>query len=391
MATNKRDYYEVLGVDKKATTEEIKKAYRKLAIQYHPDRQQGKSDAEKKDAEEKFKEAAEAYDVLSNADKRARYDQFGFSGDQMGGGYGGFGGFDINDILNQVFGAGFNFGGFGGGFSGFSGGSRGQRVMRGTDLRVRVKLTLADIAHGVEKKLKIPRSTACHSCHGTGAKNGTAIETCPNCHGQGVEMRIQQSIFGRVQTQTECHQCGGTGKIIKERCPDCHGQGLIKKEEIVSVNIPAGVAEGMVLKMSGRGNDAPGENSMPGDLLIVIEEAPDKNLVRDGNDLIYNLLLDFPTAALGGKVDVPTIDGQARVNIKAGTQPGTVLRLRGKGLPSPDRYGNGDMLVNVMIYVPEALSADERKAIESMRESHNLKPTESTRSRIFSRLTHLFN
>ncbi|MBR1474031.1 MAG: molecular chaperone DnaJ [Muribaculaceae bacterium] len=388
---NKRDYYEVLGVQKNATADELKKAYRKLAVKYHPDRQQGKTEQEKKDAEEKFKEAAEAYGVLSDPEKRQRYDQFGFAAEQMGGDGGGFGGFDINDILNSVFGSGFDFGGFGGGFSGFSGGGRSrQRVNRGTDLRVRVKVILADVAHGCEKKLKIPRMVSCQHCHGTGSKNGTAHETCPTCHGQGVETVVQSMGFMRMQSQQVCHTCGGSGKVIKEKCPHCGGKGLVRKEEVVSVNIPAGVAQGMQLKMSGRGNDAPG-GGIPGDLLIVIEEVADNQLVRDGNDLVYNLMLDFPTAVFGGKVEVPTVDGKALLTIKPGTQPGSVLRMRGKGLPDPNRYGMGDMLVNVMVYVPESLTADERKAIESLRGSSNLKPSESIKNRIFSRLRHIFD
>ena len=388
---NKRDYYEVLGVQKNATADELKKAYRKLAVKYHPDRQQGKTEQEKQDAEEKFKEAAEAYGVLSDPEKRQRYDQFGFAAEQMGESGGGFGGFDINDILNSVFGAGFDFGGFGGGFSGFGGGGRShQRVNRGTDLRVRVKVTLADVSHGCEKKLKIPRMVSCQHCHGTGSKNGTAHETCPTCHGQGVETVVQNMGFMRMQSQQVCHTCGGSGKVIKEKCPHCAGKGLVRKEEVVSVNIPAGVAQGMQLKMSGRGNDAPG-GGIPGDLLIVIEEVADSQLVRDGNDLVYNLMLDFPTAVFGGKVEVPTVDGKALLTIKAGTQPGSVLRMRGKGLPDPNRYGTGDMLVNVMVYVPETLSADERKAIESLRGSSNLKPSESIKNRIFSRLRHIFD
>ena len=389
---NKRDYYEVLGVQKNATADELKKAYRKLAVKYHPDRQQGKSEQEKKDAEEKFKEAAEAYGVLSDPEKRQRYDQFGFAGEQMGGAGGGFGDFDLNDILNSGFGAGFNFGGFGGGFSGFGGGGgrTRQRVNRGTDLRVRVKVTLADVAHGCEKKLKIPRMVSCQSCHGTGSKNGTSHSECPTCHGSGVETVVQQMGFMRMQSQQVCHTCGGQGKIIKEKCPHCGGQGLTRKEEVVSINIPAGVAQGMQLKMSGRGNDAPG-GGVPGDLLIVIEEVADSQLVRDGNDLMYNLMLDFPTAVFGGKVEVPTVDGKALLTIKPGTQPGSVLRMRGKGLPDPNRYGTGDMLVNVMVYVPETLTAEERKAIESLRNSSNLKPSESIKNRIFSRLRHIFD
>lgn len=386
---NKRDYYEVLGVEKNATADELKKAYRKLAIKYHPDRQHDKTDEEKKDAEEKFKEAAEAYDVLSNPDKRARYDQFGFAGDQMGGAGGGFGGFDINDILRSVFGEG-GFGGFGG-FSGFGGGGGGsrQRVNRGTDLRVRVKLTLAEVAKGAEKKLKIPRLVSCKACNGTGAKNGTELNTCHTCHGTGVETQVRQTMFGTMQQQFECRTCHGRGKEIKTRCPECGGQGLKRTEDVVTINIPAGVAEGMMMRMSGKGNEAPG-GGIPGDLLVIFEEIPDAQLMRQGNDLIYNLMIDFATATLGGKVVIPTVDGQMRITIKPGTQPGTVLRLRGEGLPSTDGYGNGDIRVNVMIYVPEKLSSEERKAVEMLRDKENFKANESVSARIFGRLKNIF-
>lgn len=386
----KRDFYEVLGVDRNADADALKKAYRKLAIKYHPDRQQGKTDEEKKAAEEKFKEAAEAYDVLSDPDKRARYDQLGPDGyDQMsGGGFSG-GGMSMEDIFRQF---GDLFGGFGGfgGFSGFGGGGGGPAVNHGTNLRVRVKVTLQEVAKGTEKKIKIPRQVSCHSCNGTGAKNGTALETCSNCHGSGVEVRIRRTILGQMQTQSECSVCGGTGKRIKERCPHCNGRGLIKQEEVVNINIPAGVREGMMLNMRGKGNDAPG-GGVPGDLQIVIEEQPDEHLIRDDQDLIYNLMIDFPTAALGGKVEIPTVDGRARVTIEPGTQPGKVLRLRGKGLPSVNGYGNGDLLVNVMVYVPENLNASDRRAIESLRESQAFKPSASTKDRIFSRLRHMFD
>ncbi len=387
----KRDYYEVLGVSKSATADELKKAYRKLAIKYHPDRQQGKTDEEKKDAEERFKEAAEAYDVLSHPDKRQRYDQFGFAGNQASGGFSG-GGMSMEDIFSQfgdIFGGGFGdiFG------SAFGGGGRrggGSRVNRGTDLRIRVRVNLKDVAHGTEKKLRIPRMVSCAACHGTGAKGGTEQATCPTCHGTGYEIRVQNTMLGRMQTQGPCHTCGGSGKVIKERCPECGGQGLTRQEEVVSVNIPAGVADGMVLQMSGKGNDAPG-GGIPGNLQIVIEEERDEQLLRDGDDLVYNLMLDFPTAALGGKVEVPTVDGRVRVTIAPGTQPGRVLRLRGKGLPSANGYGTGDLLVNVMVYVPEKLSADERRAIEAMRDSDNVKPSDSIRKRIFSTLRHIFD
>ena len=385
----KRDYYEVLGVNKNANADELKKAYRKIALQYHPDRQQNKSDAEKKDAEEKFKEAAEAYNVLSDPDKRARYDQFGFAGEQVGGGFGG-GGMSMDDIFSafgDIFG-GRGFGGFGG-FSGFGGGNA-QTVKYGTDLRIRVKVSLHDVMHGVEKKLKIPRMVSGQHCNGTGATDGTALETCSNCHGSGVEVRIQRTMFGQMQSQTTCHVCGGSGKRVTERCQHCDGKGLVRKEEVLTINIPAGVAEGMTLKMSGRGNDAPG-GGVPGDLLIVIEEERNAQLVRDGNDLIYNLMLDIPTAVFGGKVDVPTVDGHARVTIQPGTQPGTVLRLRGKGVPSTDRYGSGDLLVHVMVYIPENLTAADKQAFEALKNSSSVKPTENDKNRIFSRLRHIFD
>lgn len=382
----KRDYYEVLGVNKNATDDELKKAYRKMAIKYHPDRQQGKSDAEKKEAEEKFKEAAEAYDVLSDPNKRARYDQFGFAGDQMGGGFGG--GMSMDDIFSHF---GDIFGDFFGGGGGFSSrATGGNRVKRGSDLRIRVKIDLHDAAHGVEKKLKLPRLISCQHCHGTGAKDGTALDTCPNCHGSGVEVRVQRTLLGNMQTQSTCQRCGGSGKIIKERCTHCGGQGLVRKEDIVAVNIPAGVAEGMTLRMGDKGNEAPG-GGIPGDLLVVIEEERHPQLMRDGNDLVYNLMLDFPTAVFGGKVEVPTVDGHARVTIPAGTQPGKVLRLRGKGLPSPDSYGTGDLLINVMVYVPEQLNSQERAAIEALKGSENLTPTEQTKNRIFNRLKRIFD
>jgi len=391
----KRDYYEVLGVDKNATADDLKKAYRKLAIQYHPDKQTGKSDAEKKAAEEKFKEAAEAYNVLSDPDKRARYDQFGFAGEQMGGGGSYGGGMSMDDILRQfgdLFGGSFGgFGGFGDFFGGGSSGARSsQRVNRGTDLRVRIKVTLAEIAKGTEKKLKIPRMKSCDACHGTGAKNGTALETCPTCHGSGVETTVRRTMFGTMQSQSVCHTCGGSGKRIKERCPNCGGKGLQRKEEVITINIPAGVAEGMTLRMSRQGNDAAG-GGVPGDLLIVIEEVRDAQLTRDGNDLIYNLMLDFPTAVMGGKVEVPTVDGKARVTIKPGTQPGSILRLRGKGLPSAERYGMGDLLINVMVYVPENLSDAEKQAVKVLQDGEHSKPSEATKNRIFSRLRHIFD
>lgn len=395
----KRDYYEVLGVSKNATADEIKKAYRKKAIQYHPDRQGDKSEAEKKDAEEKFKEAAEAYDVLSDSEKRAKYDQFGHSmGPQGfgGGGYGGFsgGGMSMEDIFahfGDIFGGRFggsDFGGFGGGSS--SSARPRQHVNKGTDLRITVKVTFKDIMNGVDKKLKIPKLVADPACKGTGAKDGTAFGTCPRCHGTGYITTVQNTMLGPMESHSVCPQCNGEGKIITEECHHCHGSGVEKKDEIVSFHIPAGVEDGMVLTMRGQGN-APRHGGVNGDLLIVIQEEKDPDLIREGDDLIYNLMLDFPTAALGGSAEIPIIDGKARLKIPAGTQPGKVLRLRGKGLPKMNSSVKGDLLVNVMVYVPENLNDTEKSAIESLKDAPNVVPTKATSQRIFSRLRHIFN
>ena len=388
---NKRDYYEVLGVSKTATPDELKKAYRKLAIKYHPDKNPGD-----KEAEEKFKEAAEAYDVLSDADKRARYDQFGHNmGPQgfPGGGGGGFhaGGMSMEDIFSHfgdIFGGGF---GDMGGFES-AGGRRAsrRRKRKGSDLRIKVKMTLEEIATGVTKTLKIPTLVPDEHCHGTGAKDGTAFATCPTCHGSGAVIQQQQTMFGVMQSESICPQCNGEGKIITEQCAYCHGEGVKRSEQQVSFNIPAGVADGMTLTLKGKGNAAV-HGGVNGDLLVVIEEVKHPELIRDGNDIIYNLMLDIPTAALGGSVEVPTITGRARLKIAPGTQPGKVLRLRGKGLPSTEGYGTGDELVNVMVYVPEQLNDAERKAIESLQGQPNIKATDSIKNRIFSKLRHIFD
>ena len=385
MAT-KRDYYEVLGVDKNADEKTIKSAYRKKAIQYHPDKNPGD-----KEAEEKFKEAAEAYDVLSNPEKRAKYDQFGHDmGPQgfPGGGFHGAGGFSMEDIFSQF---GDIFGGAFGNMGGFesAGGRSRRRQRRGTDLRIKIKMTLAEIATGVTKTLKIPTLVPDPACKGTGAKDGTAFHTCPTCNGSGTVIRQQQTMFGISQSAVECPQCHGEGKIITEKCSHCGGEGVIRKEETVSFTIPAGVQDGQTLTMRGKGNAAP-HGGANGDLLIVIEEVKHPELIRDGNDIVYNLMLDLPTATLGGSVEVPTINGRARLKIPAGTQPGKVLRLRGKGLPSTDGYGTGDELVNVMVYIPENLGQQEKDAIESLRGKPGVTPDESTKNRIFSKLRHIF-
>ena len=388
--STKRDYYEVLGVEKTASEAEIKKAYRKLAIQYHPDKNPGD-----KEAEEKFKEAAEAYSVLSDKDKRARYDQFGHAGmgGAAGGGFSDFGDFDLNDIFSSVFGHGFSgFGGFGG-FGG-GGGRASQRKFRGSDLRVKVKMSLKDVSTGVEKKFKLKKYVMCEHCHGTGAEGDGATETCPTCHGTGSVTRTQQSIFGMMQTQSVCPQCNGEGKIIKNKCKHCSGEGIVYGEEVVEVKIPAGVAEGMQLTVNGKGN-AGKRNGVPGDLLVVIEEEAHPDLIRDENDLIYNLLLSVPTAALGGAVEIPTIDGKVKVKIEPGTQPGKVLRLRGKGLPSVNSYGysngTGDLLVNVSVYIPENLSKEEKQAMEKMQNSDNFMPNMSVKEKIFKKFKSFFD
>ena len=372
-------YYDILGVAKDASADEIKKAYKKMAIKYHPDR-----NPNDKEAEEKFKEAAEAYNVLSDADKRARYDQFGKEGVNgaggFGGGAGGFGGFDINDILNSVFGAGFDFG-FGG-----SGGGGGTRMHRGGDLRLKVRLTLEEIANGCTKKFKVKKNVTCPECGGSGCEKGHNPETCPDCQGRGYVVRQARSIFGMMQQQVPCPRCQGEGKLVTHRCSKCHGEGLINGEEVVEVQIPAGVMEGMVLNVSGKGH-AGKRGGVNGDIQVLIAEEPHPDFIRDENDLIYNLLLTVSQAALGDTVEIPTIDGKARVNIKPGTQPGTRMRLRGKGLPQVNSngysYGRGDIVINISVYIPENLSKDEKKAFEDMKESPNLQGKKSIKDRIF--------
>ncbi len=388
---NKRDYYEVLGVEKNASAADIKKAYRKLALKYHPDKNPGD-----KEAEEKFKEAAEAYDVLSNEEKRAKYDQFGHNmgpqGFPGGGqGFGGFsaGGFTMDDIFEQfgdIFGG--RFGGFG---SAAGGGARSRRkpTRRGSDVRIKVKMTLAEIATGVDKTLKIPTMVKCSHCNGTGAKDGTSFSTCNTCHGTGSIIHTQNTMFGPQQVATTCPDCQGEGKVITEYCPYCHGEGVLKETPTLSFHIPAGVEDGMTLTVSGKGNAAR-RGGVNGDLLVVIEEIKDPELIRDGNDVIYNLMLDVSTAALGGSVEVPTISGRARLKIDPGTQPGKVLRMRGKGIPSAQGGGTGDELINIMVYIPETLNDNERKAFESIKDEPNIKATDSVKKRIFSKLRHIF-
>lgn len=379
----KRDYYEVLGVSKSADATEIKKAYRKLALKYHPDKNPGD-----KEAEEKFKEAAEAYDVLSNEEKRRRYDQFGHAG-VGGAGQGGFGGgMSMDDIFSQF---GDIFGSFGGfsGFGGFGGGRSARRVNRGTNLRVKVKMNLQEIATGIEKKIKVKKYVACQHCNGTGAKDGKSYSTCSTCKGSGQVTRVQNTILGAMQTTSTCPTCEGEGKIINEKCTFCNGEGVLMSEEVISINIPAGVGEGMQLSLNGKGNAAR-RGGVNGDLIVLIEEEHPE-LVRDGNDLLYNVFIGYPEAVLGETVEIPTIEGKVKVKIEAGTQPGKILRLRGKGLPDVNGYGKGDLLAKVNVWIPKNLSKDEKKLVEKMKEAEGFKPGSGDKKSIFSKMKDFFD
>lgn len=381
----KRDYYEVLGVAKNATADEIKKAYRKKAIEFHPDKFANETDeAKKKDAEEKFKEAAEAYDVLSNADKRARYDKFGHAGvNGAGGGAGGFGGFggfgggfSMDDIFSQ-------FGDiFGGHFGGGSAGG-GRSVNRGSDLRIKVKVNLQEVAHGCEKKFKIKHYVPCPDCNGKGAKSDSDLKTCENCHGTGRVTKLVNSFFGQMQTQSVCPVCGGTGKVIVNKCPKCGGEGVVLTEEVITISVPAGVQSGMGMTLRGKGNYGR-RGGTAGDLQVIFEEERNDEFIRDDNDLIYNLMIPFTTAVLGGDVEIPTIDGKVKIKIEAGTQTGKVLRLRGKGLPDVNRYRTGDLLVNIAVYVPEKLSKEEKEFFNKCKDSNSFKPTQRAKDNYFN-------
>ena len=362
----KRDYYEILGVAKSASKDEIKKAYRKQALKFHPDKNPGD-----KSAEEKFKEAAEAYEVLSNDEKRARYDRFGHAG--MGGAGNGFGGGgmtmeDIFSSFGDIFGDAF------GGFGGFSSGSRrGRRVNKGSNLRVKVKLNLNEIANGTEKKIKVNKYAICDTCGGTGAADSRSYSDCPTCHGSGHVTRITNTLLGQMQSTSVCPTCGGEGKTISKKCQTCYGEGIVEKEEIIKINIPAGVAKGMQMTVGGKGN-APRRGGVNGDLLVVIDEEEHEELIREGNDLIYNLFISIPDAITGTQVEVPTVDSYVKIKIEPGTQPGKILRLRGKGLPEVNGYGKGDLLVNVNVWIPKSLSKEDMKIIEKFRESESFVP-----------------
>lgn len=382
----KRDYYEVLGVDKSASDDEIKKAYRKIAIKYHPDRNPGN-----KEAEEKFKEAAEAYDVLRDPQKRQQYDQFGFDGPQGGFG-GGFNGGNMNmDDIFSMFGD--IFGGHTGGFGGFGGfgGNAATQQYQGSDLRIKVKLTLQEIATGVTKKFKVHKDITCPDCQGTGCANGEKPETCPTCHGSGYTIKSVRSMFGMMQTQAPCPTCHGEGTVIKNKCKACGGDGIVKGDEVVEINIPAGVEDGMCVSVRGKGN-AGKHNGISGDIQVIIVEEKNDTFERAGQDLYYNLVLDFATATLGGEVEIPTIDSKMTVKIEPGTQPGKQIRLRGKGLPAVKGYGygKGDLIVNVTVYVPKTLTKEEKELVQKFKKCENFEADNATKKSLFESFKNLF-
>ncbi|MDR0983014.1 MAG: molecular chaperone DnaJ [Culturomica sp.] len=397
----KRDYYEVLEVTKTATVEEIKKAYRKKAIQYHPDK-----NPDNKEAEEKFKEAAEAYYILSDVEKRQRYDRFGHAGvgGANGGGSGGFGGMSMEDIfanLGDIL-EGFNIGGAQfrgfrggfGGFSGFSGGQQGQSqriVTKGSNIRIKVKLTLEEIAAGVEKKVKVKKYVADETCKGTGAKDGTSFSVCSTCHGSGEITTVQNNLFGRYQTTTICPTCGGSKRIINEKCAHCNGEGVTLSEEVITLNIPAGVQDGLQLAFGGKGNAAR-RGGVNGDLIVLVEEIEHKDLIREDDDLLYNAFISYPDAVLGTTIEIPTLEGSTKLKIDAGTQSGRVLRLKGKGIPNLNGYGKGDLLTRINVWVPKTLSKEDKKTVEALRDCESLQPKEVDKKEgFFQKVKDIFN
>ncbi len=380
----KRDYYEVLGVDKSASADEIKKAYRKMALKYHPDK-----NPDDKDAESKFKEAAEAYNVLRDPEKRQRYDQFGHAGIDGAEGFGGAG-MSMDDIFSafgDIFGG---FGGFGGGFGGYSSRRSSKPVYRGRDQRLKVELTLNEILTGTTKKFKVKTDVTCPHCHGSGSSDGQT-STCPHCNGSGVEIRQQRTILGMMQSQTTCSHCNGEGTVIKNKCPHCGGEGIVAGENIVEVHFPAGLEDGMMLQLDGKGG-AGRHNGIAGDLHVVVKEIEDSRFIRQGSNIIYNLILSIPQAVLGGAIEVPTIDGRAKINISPGTQPGTTLRLRGKGLPEVQGYnrGKGDEIINISVYIPESPSSSIKNGIEMMKNDSSFTPSQSSKEKIEKKLRSYF-
>jgi molecular chaperone DnaJ len=385
----KRDYYDVLGVPKTASADELKKSYRKKAMEFHPDRNPGD-----KAAEDKFKEAAEAYDVLSDADKKARYDRFGHQGMEGMGGFGGQGGqgMDMDDILRRF---GFDsddlFGQFFGGGGGRGGQARKPRGERGSDLRIRVKMTMEEIATGVNKKIKVRKQVQCTTCSGSGARDRSSIDTCVTCKGAGQVNRIAQTPFGRMQTAVQCPTCNGSGSQIKNPCNVCKGDGRVFGEDMIDVDIPAGVHEGIQMSMSGKGNSG-AKGGGPGDLQISIEEIPHEDFTREGNNVIYELFVNMADAALGAQLEVPALDGKVRIKIPAGTQSGKIFRLKDKGLPVLQGYGRGDQLIHMNIWTPKSVNDEERRLLEKLKDMPNFRPNPNKEDKsFFDRVKDIFS
>ena len=384
---SKRDYYEVLGVNKTATADEIKKSYRKVAMQYHPDRNPGD-----KAAEEKFKEAAEAYEVLSDADKKAQYDRYGHAG-VSGNGRGGYGGgMNMDDIFSQ-FGDIFGDDIFGSFFGGQRGGRSGQRSrgVRGSNLRVKLKLTYEEIAKGVTKNIKVKKYVACNTCGGSGAKDKGSVQTCNTCGGSGQVRRVQNTFLGQMQTVTTCPACNGEGTTITAKCNTCKGEGRVYAEETVGIDIPAGVQEGMQLNITGKGN-AGERGGSHGDLIILIEEEQHKELQREGLNVAYDLHISFTDAVFGTQIEVPTIDGRAKIKIPAGTQSGKIFRLKGKGFPAVNSYEKGDQLIHINVWTPQHLNSEEKALLEKLSHSQNFKPhPDKNEKGFFDRIKEMFS
>ena len=384
---SKRDYYEVLGVTKSADEKELKKAYRKLAIKFHPDK-----NPDNPEAEIQFKEAAEAYEVLSDGQKKARYDQFGHAGmggAASGGGHGGFGGGMSMDDIFENFGDVFGGFGFGGGGGRQRGG--GRRVSRGSNIRIKVALTLEEIASGIEKKVKVTKDNKCSPCDGSGAEGSGGHSTCTTCNGSGQVTRVTNTFLGQMQTASTCNTCSGSGSIITNKCKKCNGNGVERSESVIPINIPAGVEDGMQLQVSGMGNMG-ARGGVAGDLLVVIEEKAHDSFQREGQNLHYDLFVNVADAALGTQIVVPTLTGKVKIKLEEGTQSGKLLRLRGKGLPSVNAYGTGDIIVNVNIWTPQQLSTEEKKILEQLRDSENFKPNPTKKDKgFFERVKEYFN
>jgi molecular chaperone DnaJ len=382
----KRDFYEILGVVKNADADTIKKAYRKVAMQYHPDR-----NPDDKSAEDKFKEAAEAYEILSDADKRARYDRYGHDAVTGNGAGGGFRGNTMEDIFSQF---GDVFGEDNGPFGSFFGGG-GRRTtqsgQKGSNLRIKVTMTLEEIEKGITKKIKVKKQSTCSSCSGSGAKDATSVKTCASCQGSGYVRQVRNTFLGQMQTTAVCGTCNGSGKSITATCTTCRGEGLKLNEEVIEIEIPAGVEGGMQLSLRGKGNA--GKNGGPaGDLLVTIEEAPHEQFTRDGMNIIHDFFINFADAALGTSIEVPTLDGRVKVKIQEGTQSGKILRLKGKGLPSVQQHGKGDQLININIWTPRKLNAEETAILEKLRNSANFKPNPSKEDKgFFERMKEMFS